>query len=101
MTTGWMRSTLEPEHRLTTQDSKHYQEALDSLEDRKSGMTEEEDEEEDDALGPQHLEDDQLKKPRRKDTPVLNCPPHIPGVRLMKGEKQMIHSEDEEKNVKD
>ncbi|XP_059391167.1 protein phosphatase 1 regulatory subunit 17-like [Carassius carassius] len=40
------------------------------------------------------------KKPRRKDTPVLNSPPLIPGVRLMKTEVQMIHQEDEEKEMK-
>ncbi|XP_071755498.1 protein phosphatase 1 regulatory subunit 17 [Centroberyx gerrardi] len=98
MTTGCMRSTLEPEHRLTTQDSKHYQEALESPVDRKSGVMKEDEEE---AVVPEHLEEDQLKKPRRKDTPVLNSPPHIPGVRMMKGEKQMIHLEDDEKDVKD
>ncbi|KAF7708669.1 hypothetical protein HF521_017726 [Silurus meridionalis] len=40
------------------------------------------------------------KKPRRKDTPVLNSPPLIPGVRLMKGETRLIHFEDEEKETK-
>ncbi|XP_066538352.1 protein phosphatase 1, regulatory subunit 17-like isoform X2 [Hoplias malabaricus] len=40
------------------------------------------------------------KKPRRKDTPVLNSPPLIPGVRLMKGEPRLIHLEDEEKEAK-
>ncbi|XP_065115118.1 protein phosphatase 1 regulatory subunit 17 isoform X1 [Paramisgurnus dabryanus] len=40
------------------------------------------------------------KKPRRKDTPVLNCPPLIPGVRLMKTEARMIHQEEEEKEMK-
>ncbi|XP_051538384.1 protein phosphatase 1, regulatory subunit 17-like isoform X1 [Myxocyprinus asiaticus] len=40
------------------------------------------------------------KKPRRKDTPVLNSPPLIPGVRLMKTEARMIHQEDEEKEMK-
>ncbi|XP_060726044.1 protein phosphatase 1, regulatory subunit 17-like isoform X1 [Tachysurus vachellii] len=40
------------------------------------------------------------KKPRRKDTPVLNSPPLIPGVRLMKGETRLIHLEDEEKETK-
>ncbi|KAA0704715.1 Coiled-coil domain-containing protein 129 [Triplophysa tibetana] len=47
------------------------------------------------------------KKPRRKDTPVLNSPPLIPGktsvshcVRLMKTEARMIHQEEEEKEMK-
>ncbi|TRY89101.1 hypothetical protein DNTS_004572 [Danionella cerebrum] len=40
------------------------------------------------------------KKPRRKDTPVLNNPPLIPGVRLMKTEARLIHQEDEEKEMK-
>ncbi|NP_001373505.1 protein phosphatase 1 regulatory subunit 17 [Danio rerio] len=40
------------------------------------------------------------KKPRRKDTPVLNSPPLLPGVRLMKTEARMIHQEDEEKEMK-
>ncbi|XP_067434494.1 protein phosphatase 1, regulatory subunit 17-like [Thunnus thynnus] len=98
MTTGCMRSTLEPEPRLTTQESKHYQEALESLVDRKSEMR---DDEEEEGLCAEHQEDNQLKKPRRKDTPVLNSPPHIPGVRLMKTEKQMVYLEDEEKDVTD
>ncbi|XP_053198348.1 protein phosphatase 1, regulatory subunit 17-like [Scomber japonicus] len=97
MTTGCMRSTLEPEHRLTTQESKHYQEALESLEDRKSEIKDDKEE----GICAENQEEDQLKKPRRKDTPVLNSPPHIPGVRLMKAEKQMVHLEDEEKDVKD
>ncbi|KAL2085657.1 hypothetical protein ACEWY4_018977 [Coilia grayii] len=49
--------------------------------------------------GEQH-EDQEHKKPRRKDTPVLNTPPLIPGVRLMKGEARLIHLEDEEKDGK-
>uniref|UniRef100_A0A4W6BQI5 Uncharacterized protein n=1 Tax=Lates calcarifer TaxID=8187 RepID=A0A4W6BQI5_LATCA len=89
------------------------------------------------TLCAENQEEDHLKKPRRKDTPVLNSPPHIPGrwclhahtqvpfcsfmllfllshssqkqeafssfslgVKLLKVEKQMVHLEDEEKDVK-
>ncbi|XP_076577471.1 protein phosphatase 1 regulatory subunit 17 [Chaetodon auriga] len=97
MTTGCMRSTLEPEHRLMTQESTHYQEVLESLVDRKSEMKDGKEE----ALCAENQQEDQLKKPRRKDTPVLNSPPHIPGVRLLKTEKRMVHLEDEEKDVTD
>ncbi|XP_070709419.1 uncharacterized protein itprid1 [Pempheris klunzingeri] len=99
MTTGCMRSTLEPEHRLMAQESIHYQEVLESLVDRNSETKD--DEEEPETLHTENQEEDQLKKPRRKDTPILNCPPHIPGVRLLKAEKQMVHFEDEEQDEKD
>uniref|UniRef100_UPI0037E9B032 protein phosphatase 1 regulatory subunit 17 n=1 Tax=Semicossyphus pulcher TaxID=241346 RepID=UPI0037E9B032 len=99
MTTGCMRSTLEPEHRLMTQESRPYG-LLESLVDRKSEMRDDEKEAEE-ALCAENQEEDLLKKPRRKDTPVLNSPPHIPGVRLLKAEKQMVHLEDEEKDVKE
>ncbi|KAG5849952.1 hypothetical protein ANANG_G00077160 [Anguilla anguilla] len=39
-------------------------------------------------------------KPRRKDTPILNPLPLVPGVRQLKGEKHVIHQEDEEKEEK-
>ncbi|KAM7370269.1 hypothetical protein PAMP_011534 [Pampus punctatissimus] len=74
------------------------QEALENLVDRKSEMKAEEERK---GLCAERQEEDQWKKPRRKDTPVLNSPPHIPRVRLMKAEKKMVHLEDEEKDVKD
>ncbi|KAM8823791.1 protein phosphatase 1 regulatory subunit 17 isoform 1-T2 [Spinachia spinachia] len=85
MTTGCVTSTLEPEHGPMTPEGKRYEAGL---MDRKS-----------EAQGDQQA--DQKKKARRKDTPVLHCPPHIPGVTLLKAEKQMVHLEDEEKDVKD
>ncbi|KAG7455224.1 hypothetical protein MATL_G00254270 [Megalops atlanticus] len=45
-------------------------------------------------------EEHDQKKPRRKDTPVLNSPPVIPGVKLLKEESRVIHLEDEEKEGK-
>ncbi|KAK2859312.1 hypothetical protein Q5P01_003932 [Channa striata] len=98
MTTDCMRSTLEPEHRLVTQESKHYQGTLGSLVDRKTVMKAEEDKEE--VLCTDNHKEDRLKKPRRKDTPVLNSPPHIPGVKLLNAEKRVVHLEDEEKEEK-
>ncbi|XP_072306462.1 protein phosphatase 1 regulatory subunit 17 [Eucyclogobius newberryi] len=75
MTTGCVRATLEPEH--------NFQDLSEDPE----------------ALSPEPHPEDQLKKPRRKDTPVLTFPPHIPGVRQMKVETKVVYLEDQEKHV--
>ncbi|XP_076146852.1 protein phosphatase 1 regulatory subunit 17 [Alosa pseudoharengus] len=97
MSTGCVSSPPETaEHRLQGQEA-HYglpehQEKLRMDRQEKCGSGE--------LHADNQHNDQEHKKPRRKDTPVLNTPPLIPGVRQMKGEARLIHQEDEEKDVK-
>ncbi|XP_018615552.1 protein phosphatase 1 regulatory subunit 17 [Scleropages formosus] len=50
------------------------------------------------ALESDKRNEHEFKKPRRKDTPVLNAPPLVPGVKMMKEKRRVIHVEDEEKD---
>lgn len=61
--------------------------ALESLVDKK--LVVKDDEGKGETLCAENYEEDQLKKPRRKDTPVLNSPPHVPGQ-----QRTHTHSQD-------
>ncbi|XP_023671483.1 protein phosphatase 1 regulatory subunit 17 [Paramormyrops kingsleyae] len=50
------------------------------------------------APGQDERHEQESKKPRRKDTPVLKAPPLLPGVKLIKEKRCVIHMEDEEKD---
>ncbi|KAL4657178.1 protein phosphatase 1 regulatory subunit 17 [Arapaima gigas] len=50
------------------------------------------------ALERDKLNEQEPKKPRRKDTPILNAPPLVPGVKTLKEKMQVIHTENEEKD---
>ncbi|XP_062972215.1 protein phosphatase 1 regulatory subunit 17 [Elgaria multicarinata webbii] len=50
------------------------------------------------SLAFQKTEQEQ-KKPRRKNTPAINTPPVIAGIKLLKEDKQTVIAEDEEKEA--
>ncbi|XP_042331464.1 protein phosphatase 1 regulatory subunit 17 [Sceloporus undulatus] len=50
------------------------------------------------TLACQNTEQEQ-KRPRRKNTPAINTPPLLAGIKLLKEEKQTVIAEDEEKET--
>ncbi|XP_041096412.1 protein phosphatase 1 regulatory subunit 17-like [Polyodon spathula] len=84
------------ENRLNGQEQLYSKLSEKLIEDCKVDAEQKQDKGPSEAQGPEQ----EQKKPRRKDTPVLYIHPVIPGVKLMKEEKRGIFMEDEEKEWK-
>ncbi|KAK1173954.1 protein phosphatase 1 regulatory subunit 17-like [Acipenser oxyrinchus oxyrinchus] len=84
------------ENRLNGQEQLYSKLSEKLIEDCKMDAEQKQDKGPPETQGPEQ----EQKKPRRKDTPVLYIHPVIPGVKLMKEENRAIFMEDEEKEWK-
>ncbi|KAK6490373.1 protein phosphatase 1 regulatory subunit 17-like [Huso huso] len=96
MSTECVRTPEVPENRLNAQEQLYSKLSEKLIEDCNMDAEQKQDKGPPEAQGPEQ----EQKKPRRKDTPVLYIHPVIPGVKLMKEENQAIFMEDEEKEWK-